>query len=193
MSIKTPFVHRLVVNIAFVFWIALTITHSRAHATYTPDVDLHAIKNDLPVPYDTIISHALSLIGTPYMWGGSTPNGFDCSGFIKYVFAKTGVYTPRTISEIWNYSSDVPNPSIGDLVFFETYKPGPSHAGIYLGNGNFIHAGSSSGVKISNLNSKYWKSKYIGSKRINIISGQKSENSTIPIGSISVKKAPYRQ
>ncbi|HHW37571.1 MAG TPA: C40 family peptidase [Bacillales bacterium] len=114
----------------------------------------------------TFIQHALNLIGTPYIWGGTTTNGFDCSGFLKYVFAKKGIDIPRTISEIWDYGIDVKKPSVGDLVFFETYKPGPSHAGIYLGGGQFIHSGSSKGVTISKLNQSYWSKRYLGSKRI---------------------------
>ncbi len=114
----------------------------------------------------TFIQYALNLIGTPYIWGGTTPNGFDCSGFIKYVFAKKGIHIPRTISEIWDYGKAVQKPSVGDLVFFETYKPGPSHAGIYLGGGQFIHSGSSKGVTISKLSHSYWSKRYLGSKRI---------------------------
>lgn len=114
----------------------------------------------------TFLQLALNLIGTPYKWGGTTPNGFDCSGFIKYVFAKKGVTIPRTISEIWDQSIEVQKPSIGDLVFFETYKPGPSHAGIYLGGGRFIHSGSTKGVTISQLSQSYWSKRYLGSKRI---------------------------
>lgn len=114
-----------------------------------------------------LIEHAKSLIGTPYEWGGTSPNGFDCSGFIQYVYKQKDLLIPRTVSDIWNFSETVSSPSIGDLVFFETYQPGPSHMGIYLGEGNFIHAGSSRGVEISNFNSNnYWKSKYLGAKRI---------------------------
>lgn len=112
------------------------------------------------------IQHALNLIGTPYIWGGMTTNGFDCSGFLKYVFAQKGIHIPRTISEIWDYGIDVNKPSVGDLVFFETYQPGPSHAGIYLGDGRFIHSGSSKGVTISQLSQSYWSKRYLGSKRI---------------------------
>ncbi|MGY0691727.1 C40 family peptidase [Virgibacillus sp. FSP13] len=110
---------------------------------------------------------ATQYIGTPYVWGGESPDGFDCSGFIQYVFQTQGITTPRTVGDMWNFSQSVGNPSIGDLVFFETYKPGPSHMGIYLGDGEFIHAGESRGVEISKMNNSYWESKYIGAKRIN--------------------------
>lgn len=114
-----------------------------------------------------IIDIAQSYIGTPYVWGGQSPNGFDCSGFIQYVFSEQNKTIPRTVNEIWNFSQPIDSPSIGDLVFFETYKPGPSHMGIYLGNGEFIHAGSSRGVEISNLENTYWKANYLGAKRVN--------------------------
>ncbi|WP_100010831.1 NlpC/P60 family protein [Lentibacillus sediminis] len=109
---------------------------------------------------------AKSFIGAPYVFGGETPSGFDCSGFIQYVFQLKNVSIPRTVSEVWNFASPVGSPSVGDLVFFETYKPGPSHMGIYLGNGTFIHASSSNGVTISELGSSYWQPKFLGAKRI---------------------------
>lgn len=109
---------------------------------------------------------AQSFIGSPYVFGGETPSGFDCSGFIQYVFQQKNISIPRTVSEIWNFATPVDSPSVGDLVFFETYKPGPSHMGIYLGNDTFIHAGESSGVTISELGSSYWQPKYLGAKRI---------------------------
>ncbi len=115
----------------------------------------------------SVIQTAKSYIGTPYVWGGTSPNGFDCSGFIQFVYGQQDKIIPRTVNEIWNFSSPVDSPSIGDLVFFETYQAGPSHLGIYLGNGDFIHAGSSSGVSVSNLNESYWETRYLGAKRIN--------------------------
>ncbi|MEH7381377.1 cell wall-binding repeat-containing protein [Bacillus sp. JJ1533] len=113
-----------------------------------------------------LIKTAKSLMGTPYLWAGTTPNGFDCSGYLNYVFAKHGIQLPRTVASIWNAGTSVSSPQVGDIVFFEkTYdKEGPTHAGIYLGNNEFIHAGSSTGVTIANLNISYWKDRYLGSK-----------------------------
>lgn len=114
----------------------------------------------------SVINIAKSLIGTPYKWGGVSPNGFDCSGFLKYVYKQKGINIPRTVNEIWNYGADVDKLSVGDIIFFQTYKPGPSHTGIYLGNGNFIHTDLDEGVTISNLSVSYWKNRYLGAKRI---------------------------
>lgn len=114
----------------------------------------------------SVIHTATSLIGTPYSWGGTSPNGFDCSGFIQFVYDQHDITIPRTVNEIWNFATEVGEPSIGDLVFFETYQAGPSHLGLYIGNNEFIHAGSSNGVQTSHLNESYWQSRYLGAKRI---------------------------
>ncbi|MFD1019300.1 LysM peptidoglycan-binding domain-containing protein [Thalassobacillus hwangdonensis] len=111
-----------------------------------------------------LVSTAKSYIGVPYVWAGTSPSGFDCSGYLQYVFAQQGISIPRTVAGIYNAGSSVSSPSVGDLVFFETYKAGPSHAGIYLGNNKFIHAGSSRGVEISDMNISYWSSRYLGAK-----------------------------
>ncbi|MED3716473.1 peptidoglycan-binding protein [Geobacillus thermodenitrificans] len=113
-----------------------------------------------------LIADAAELLGKPYVWGGETPQvGFDCSGFIYYLFAQQGISLPRTVADIWNVGKPVSSPAVGDIVFFETYKKGPSHAGIYIGNGQFIHSGSSTGVTISRLDQSYWKQRYLGAKR----------------------------
>lgn len=117
--------------------------------------------------HNDIIQEAQTLVGTPYVWGGDSPGGFDCSGFIQYVYKTQETVIPRTVNDIWNFAQSVESPSVGDLVFFETYQPGPSHMGIYLGDGKFIHAGSSRGVEISELSISYWEERYLGAKRIN--------------------------
>ncbi|MGO4890242.1 peptidoglycan-binding protein [Anaerobacillus sp. MEB173] len=113
-----------------------------------------------------MIADAAEYVGVPYIWGGTTPAGFDCSGFLMYVFNKQDVKLPRTVAEMWNKGSDASELRVGDLVFFETYTTGPSHAGIYIGNNNFIHSGSSTGVTVSNLHTKYWSDRYLGAKRM---------------------------
>ena len=121
------------------------------------------------VDYDVtkLINEAKSHIGVPYVWGGQSPSGFDCSGFIHYVYNKAGLSMGRTnTGGYYNRSYHVNNPKVGDLVFFKnTYKSGISHMGIYLGNGNFIQAGSSSGVTISNVNNSYWSKHFDSYKR----------------------------
>lgn len=114
---------------------------------------------------DAMISTARSVIGTRYQWGGTTPSGFDCSGFINYVYNQHGKSIPRTVSQMYNAATKVSSPSRGDIVFFET-RTGPSHAGIYLGNGQFIHSGASTGVTVSSMSNPYWSSHYIGAGRL---------------------------
>jgi cell wall-associated NlpC family hydrolase len=109
---------------------------------------------------------ALRFLGTPYVFGGTSPSGFDCSGFVQHVFAMLGVSIPRTADAQYYAGSRIKgNMKAGDLVFFQTYEPGPSHVGIYLGNGRFVHA-SSHGVMVSNLSDAYWANRYLGAKRV---------------------------
>lgn len=111
-----------------------------------------------------VMDEAKKYIGTPYVWGGTSPAGFDCSGFINYVFSKVGISVPRTVATLWAGIKPVGTPNPGDLVFFDITGSGPSHAGIFLGNNKFIHAGSSTGVTISDLTTTYWKTRYIGAR-----------------------------
>ncbi|WP_318618098.1 NlpC/P60 family protein [Sporosarcina sp. YIM B06819] len=116
------------------------------------------------------VEASLPLLDTPYVWAGVTTEGFDCSGFIYYVYRAAGLDLPRfdTISMYTN-SSYVDEPKLGDLVFFEnTYRSGISHAGIYLGNGDFIHAGTKK-VEISSLKIPYWQEKFTGYKRFDLL------------------------
>ena len=117
--------------------------------------------------YGDVVSKALAQKGVKYVWGGQTTSGFDCSGFIHYVYNQAGVSMPRTNTVgYFSRSFHVSNPVPGDLVFFNnTYKRGLSHMGIYLGNGNFVHAGSS-GISVANVNDSYWKTKFDSYKRL---------------------------
>ncbi|MCT8137951.1 peptidoglycan-binding protein [Anaerobacillus sp. CMMVII] len=148
--------------------IAQSTARSAAPPTQAPKTTAEpAPTKKAPASSNNVIDYAKNFIGTPYVWGGTTPSGFDCSGFLMYVYKNQGVKIPRTVADIWSYGKSVDSLQVGDLVFFETYKKGPSHAGIYLGNQQFIHAGSSTGVTISDMNISYWKSRYLGAKRIN--------------------------
>ncbi|PGT84485.1 hypothetical protein COD11_11150 [Bacillus sp. AFS040349] len=117
---------------------------------------------------EALITEAKKYIGVPYVWGGSTPTGFDCSGYLSYVYNTQGIKIPRTVATIWEATTTVSSPQKGDLVFFTTTAPGPTHAGIYMGDNKFIHAGSSTGVTISDMNNTYWKPRYLGAKKVNL-------------------------
>ena len=112
---------------------------------------------------------ALSLRGKPYRTGGTDPNGFDCSGLVRYVFAQHGVTVPRTVSEQYRVGGEVAATELaaGDLVFFSTTAPGASHVGIIVGGDSFVHAPTSSGVvRVDQLGGAYWAPRFIGARRM---------------------------
>jgi peptidoglycan hydrolase-like protein with peptidoglycan-binding domain len=118
-----------------------------------------------------VVSTAKNLVGSAYVPGGTTPAGFDSSGFINYVFEQAGISLDRTHQGMWdNNGVHVDNPQVGDVVFFtDTYNADDgryvTHSGIYIGNNQMVHAGtSSSGVNIADISIDYWASKYIGAK-----------------------------
>lgn len=118
----------------------------------------------------SISSTALSLRGAPYRDGGETPKGFDCSGFVHYVFAQHGVSVPRDVRRQFQAGTRVDAQTLepGDLVFFTTVAPGASHVGISVGGDQFVHAPSGSGVvRVDNLSAQYWANRFVGAKRVN--------------------------
>jgi cell wall-associated NlpC family hydrolase len=109
---------------------------------------------------------ALRFLGVPYVFGGTSSNGFDCSGYVQHVFALLGINLPRTADAQYDEGHRiVGGMKPGDLVFFQTYAAGASHVGIYIGNGKFVHASSSHGVMVSSLSDSYWHARFIGAKR----------------------------
>ena len=117
-----------------------------------------------------LLSTALNLRGKPYLNGGSHPDrGFDCSGFVQWVFAQHGTALPREVREQYREGTRISPDEVrpGDLVFFETVSLGPSHVGIALGSGEFVHAPSSRGVvRIERYTSTYWAQRWVGARRI---------------------------
>lgn len=113
---------------------------------------------------------AMSLRGAPYRDGGVDPaTGFDCSGFVRYVYAQHGVSLPRQVHDQFEVGKKVDRDQLqpGDLVFFSTVAPGASHVGIMIGGDQFIHAPSERGVvRIDSLSLNYWSTRFIGAKRV---------------------------
>ena len=118
----------------------------------------------------SLLQHALALLGTPYRWGGTGTDGFDCSGLVGYVFhSALGIELPRVSREMANSGqlvSDRAQLSPGDLVFFG-HKGRVSHVGIYVGEGRFLHAPRTGrDVTVSSLDSGYWSGKYLEARRV---------------------------
>lgn len=112
------------------------------------------------------VNEAQKFLGVPYVWGGASPAGFDCSGLVQYVFGQIGISLPRTASQQYDVGSAVSrnNLQAGDTVFFDT-TGGVSHVGIYIGNGQFIDAPApGQNVQVMNLNAPYWMGTYIGAR-----------------------------
>lgn len=144
--------------------------------TPAPSAPAH-VPERLPAPDESprdvalppVVGTALSLQGAPYRNGGTDPSGFDCSGFVAYVFAQQGLAVPRTVSELYvagrEISADALEP--GDLVFFSTVAPGATHVGIAVSADEFVHAPSSKGVvRVERLSASYWNSRFVGIRRV---------------------------
>jgi cell wall-associated NlpC family hydrolase len=128
------------------------------------------VQSALGFSTDALVNTAKQYIGTPYKYGGTSPSGFDCSGYIKFVFEKHGINTPRTTRDLYAGGKSVSKLEVGDIVFFKTDPShnGASHAGIYIGDSKFIHAksaGSNIGVTIDEMSNSYFYPRYLGAKR----------------------------
>jgi cell wall-associated NlpC family hydrolase len=118
-----------------------------------------------PSQYTGVVGIAMQYLGTPYVWGGASPGGFDCSGFVMFVYAQVGVSLPHHAADQFNYGVPVSRDQLepGDLVFFD----GLGHVGIYIGNGEFVHAPHTGDVvKISSLNEPWYAATYVGARRL---------------------------
>jgi cell wall-associated NlpC family hydrolase len=116
-----------------------------------------------------LVALALTFLGTPYRFGGSDPSGFDCSGFVQWVFARLGAALPREVHDQFRVGKKIDEDEVkaGDLVFFQTVARGASHVGIALGDGRFVHAPSSKGVvRIERYTTGYWAQRWVGARRI---------------------------
>jgi len=117
-----------------------------------------------------VIKVAQSLLGTPYAYGGTTPKGFDCNGFIYYVYqTAAGIELPRATQGLSQIGRPIETTDLrpADIVYFKIDRSLSLHAGIYLGDGQFIHAPSSNGqVNIQSLSTDYWQARYLGARRV---------------------------
>ena len=131
----------------------------------TPAADGATGSSPPPATHGGVVGIAMSYLGVPYVWGGASPSGFDCSGFIMYVYAQVGISLPHNAAMQYGYGSPVSRDQLaaGDLVFFD----GLGHAGIYIGGGSFIHAPHTGDVvKISSLSDSWYASTYVGARRL---------------------------
>lgn len=137
------------------------------------DDAVQSVSNRVPAgttaEIEQVSQTAARFLGIPYRFGGESADGIDCSSFVQQVFHANQIDLPRTAREQINVGSEVAPGDLrkGDLVFFQTYASYPSHVGIYLGDGKMIHASSGKGeVTISDMNSDYYRPRYLGAKRV---------------------------
>ncbi|RRV06943.1 peptidoglycan endopeptidase [Pseudomonas sp. v388] len=168
MSIK---LRLTVISLAALLGACASAPAPKAPVVYRPVVT--APPQIMPQAAEDVLFRALGLVGTPYRWGGNTPDsGFDCSGLIGYVYRDAaGISLPRSTRDmIVIRAPDVKIDQLqsGDLVFFATSGGSQvSHAGIYVGEGRFVHAPASGGtVKLDSLNKPYWQKAYLNAKRV---------------------------
>lgn len=116
-----------------------------------------------------IVSLSKNLLGSPVVWGGASPSGFDCSGLIEYIYKNVGITLPRTADLQYLVGEEILPENLlpGDLVYYTTYEPGASHVGVYIGDNQFVHTSYSRGVvAVSDVRNDYFVQRYYGAKRV---------------------------
>ena len=148
-----------------------------ACGTTRHDTRIHTATQAVPrndeAQMSNLAIYAMSLYDTPYQYGGkSRDNGFDCSGFVQFVFQNSlGLQLPRTSSEMSRLGAPLESIQLqpGDLVFFNTTSSAYSHVGIYVGENRFVHSPrTGKAIMLTSLNDKYWSARYIGARRITL-------------------------
>lgn len=127
------------------------------------------VRPPVPGSPSAVVRTAESLLGVPYRAGGADPRGFDCSGFIHYVYARHGISLPRNVRQQWGAGREIARGALrpGDLLFFTTTGPGPTHVTLAVDHDRFIHAPNSRGlVRIESLSSAYWARRFLGARRL---------------------------
>ncbi len=165
--------HKTIHILGLLGLLLLTACSSRGPVNEPPVTQYTAPISVFNPAADDLLFRAIGLVGTPYVWGGNTPaSGFDCSGLIGFVYQDVaGIRLPRTTQQMMQMKGrQVPRNQLqsGDIVFFATAGRGRvSHAGIYVGDGRFVHAPSSGGtVRLDSVNATYWNKAYLQAKRV---------------------------
>ncbi|MGG3448363.1 C40 family peptidase [Domibacillus aminovorans] len=147
--------------------IIISIMAAMMFLTFSP---IASFKTEAASIGESIVTYGEKFMGVPYVFGGTTPNGFDCSGFVQYIYKHAaGISLPRTTDEQYNVGTSVAKSDLqpGDLVFYaNTYRKGISHVGVYAGGNMVLNATSSKGIDLVSLNHPYWGPKYAGAKRV---------------------------
>ena len=136
---------------------------------------------------------AYKYIGVPYVYGGTTTNGLDCSGYTQLVFKQLGIKLNRTSAAQYSQGTAVAksNLQVGDLVFYNTSGKGVSHVGIYVGNNKFAHSATSTGVTVTSMSASYWAKRYVGAKRVATFDADNKQQVTEQVKDVTIDFTVY--
>ena len=147
----------------------LTVLAMLAGCSSSPEIPEQATVRASNEVASKAVVYAQEMLGKPYKYAGDTPDGFDCSGLVKYSYGRAGISMPRDTQAQHRMSVLVTTRGLrgGDLLFFDQEGKKKSHVGIYLGSGRFIHAPSSGGkVRIDSMHAEYWKKHFVEARRV---------------------------